>query len=209
MSDLVFYTNPQSRGRIVRWMLEECDAQYRTEVVAYGPQMKSEPYLSINPMGKVPAITYKGRVVTECAAIITFLADIFPAAKLAPPLAERQDYYRWMYFCAGPLEAANINHHLGFEIPADKQALAGYGSYETAIETLAKAVSASPYICGADFSAADVYVGSHIAWGLQFGMLPERKAFRDYYERIAERPARVRGNALDDALDDALVTPAG
>lgn len=200
MAEIIFHTNPQSRGRIVRWMLEECGASYETKVVSYGPQMKTEPYININPMGKVPALVYGGKIVTECAAIIAFLADNFPAAGLLPPANQRQDYYRWLFFTAGPVETAATNKSLGFVVPEDKQGFAGYGSYETTMNTLAKAVSANPYIAGANFSAADVYVGSHIGWGLQFGTLPDRPEFRDYFARISERPARTRATALDDAL---------
>jgi glutathione S-transferase len=203
MSELVFYTNPQSRGRTVRWMLEECGAQYRTEVIAYGPQMKSQPYLGINPMGKVPALVYAGKVVTECPAIIAFLADLYPAARLAPPPAQRQDYFRWLFFAAGPLEAASTNKFLGFTVPADRERMAGYGNFDLVIATLAQAVSKAPYIAGDTFTAADVYAGSHIGWGLEFGTLPDREEFRAYFARIKDRPARLRANALDDAL----VTP--
>ena len=85
MADITFYTNPMSRGRIARWMLEELGEPYQTHVLQYGPDMKSPDYLAINPMGKVPAITHKGAVVTECAAICTYLAGAFPAAGLCPP----------------------------------------------------------------------------------------------------------------------------
>jgi glutathione S-transferase len=200
MADIVFYTNPQSRGRIVRWMLEECGASYETQVVGYGPEMKTEPYKTINPMGKVPAVVYDGKVITECAAIIAFLADNFPAAGLVPPTSMRHDYYRWLFFCAGPLEAAVTNKALGFVVPEEKQRMTGYGSFATAFDTLAKAVSANPFIAGDKFSAADVYVGSHIGFGLQFGSLPDRSEFREYFARISERPALARANALDDAL---------
>ena len=200
MAEIVFYTNPQSRGRIVRWMLEECGASYETRVVAYGPEMKTEPYRTINPMGKVPAVTYDGKVITECAAIIAFLADNFPAADLVPPASMRHNYYRWLFFCAGPLEAAVTNKSLGFIVPEDKQGIAGYGSFDTTFDTLASAVSANPFIAGEIFTAADVYVGSHIGWGLQFGSLPDRPEFREYFARISDRPARLRANALDDAL---------
>ncbi|MES2626343.1 MAG: glutathione S-transferase family protein [Pseudomonadota bacterium] len=200
MIDITFYTNPQSRGRIVRWMLEECGAHYETKVVGYGPEMKSEPYLGINPMGKVPALVYDGKVITECAAIIAFLADNFPSAGLAPPANSRHDYYRWLFFTAGPVEAAATNKSLNFVIPDDKQGFAGYGNYESTMHVLAKAVSANPFIAGANFSAADVYVGSHIGWGLQFGTLPDRTEFKEYFARISERPARIKAAALDDAL---------
>jgi glutathione S-transferase len=200
MTDITFYTNPQSRGRIVRWMLEECGAKYETRVVAYGPEMKSEPYISINPMGKVPAVVYDGKIITECAAIIAFLADNFPAAGLAPAANERHDYYRWLFFCAGPLEAAVTNKSFGFVVPEDKQGMAGYGSYDLAVNTLAKAVTANPFIAGTRFSAADVYVGSHIGWGLQFGSLPDRPEFKDYFAKVSARPASQRANELDNAL---------
>lgn len=204
MSELIFYTNPQSRGRIVRWMLEECGATYRTVVVPYGPEMKAEPYISINPMGKVPAIVYAGKAVTETSAIVAFLADLFPAAKLAPPPEQRQDYYRWLFFAAGPLEAAVTNKSLGFELPAEKSRMAGYGSYDLVVDTLAKKVSRSPFIAGESFSAADLYVGSHIGYGLQFGGLPKLAELEDYFARISGRPARARA----DELDNALMKPA-
>ena len=107
--DLVFYTNPQSRGRIVRWMLRgRRGAKYRTEVIEYATEIKSARYLAINPMGKVPAICHRGTVVTETAAICAYLADAFPEAGLAPEPRERGAYYRWLFFGAGPLEQAII-----------------------------------------------------------------------------------------------------
>ncbi len=204
MAELIFYTNPQSRGRIVRWMLEECGADYRTVVVPYGPEMKSEPYASINPMGKVPAIVYAGKAVTETSAIVAFLADLFPKAKLAPPPDQRQDYYRWLFFTAGPLEAAITDKALGIEVPADKMRMTGYGDFDLVVNTLAKKVSRSTYLTGETFTAADLYVGSHIGYGLQFGSLPKLPEFSDYFARVSNRPAKVRA----DELDNALVKPA-
>ncbi len=200
MSDLIFYTNPQSRGRIARWMLEELAVPYQTEIVAYGLQMKSAPYTDINPMGKVPAIKHKGKVVTETAAIIAYLAEVFPAAGLVPPPAERQEYYRWMFFAAGPMEAAISNQMLGFIPKPEQERMVGYGSLALVVETLAQAVSAHTYIAGDKFTAADVYVGSHIGYGLQFKTLPDRTEFRDYFARISNRPARLRASEIDDAL---------
>jgi glutathione S-transferase len=198
--ELVFYTNPQSRGRIVRWMLEETGAEYRTEVVDYASTMKAEPYLSINPMGKVPAIVHNGRIVTECAAICAYLADAFPEAGLAPTEAERADYYRWLFFAAGPLEQAITNNFAKFVPSPEQGRMFGYGNYDLAVDTLEKAVSAHPYIAGDRFTAADVYVGSAVGWGTMFGTLPKRDAFADYYARVSARDAYKRGNALDDAL---------
>lgn len=197
--ELVFYTNPMSRGRIVRWMLEETGADYRTEILDYETTLKSSDYLAINPMGKVPAIRHGDTVVTECAAICAYLADAFPGAGLAPALGDRGAYYRWLFFAAGPLEAAATNRMLGFEPPAEQSKTVGYGTYASVMDTLASAVSGNAFIAGGRFSAADVYVGSHINWGLQFGTIEERPEFADYWARLSGREAYTRANAIDDA----------
>lgn len=208
--EIVFYTNPQSRGRIVRWMLEEVGVPYRTVVLDYGTTMKSADYLAINPMGKVPAITHRGVVVTEGAAICAYLADAFPAAGLAPALDEpaRGTWLRWLFFAAGPVEAAVTARALNLLAPADKAAMAGYGSFEQTMDALETAVAGpGPWILGDRFSAADVYVGSQIAWGLMFKSIPERDAFKAYAGRLMTRPAAIRARELDDALGAA--PPAG
>jgi len=188
-----------SRGRIVRWMLEETGADYRTEILDYETTLKSPDYLAINPMGKVPAIRHGDTVVTECAAICAYLADAFPDAGLAPALGDRGAYYRWLFFAAGPLEAAATSRMLGIEPTAEQTKSLGYGTYANVLDTLAAAISASAFIAGDRFSAADVYVGSHINWGLQFGTIEERPGFADYWSRLSGREAYVRANAIDDA----------
>jgi glutathione S-transferase len=201
--EIVFYTNPMSRGRIARWMLEEIGQPYRTVVLDYGTTMKAADYLSINPMGKVPAVTHRGVTVTECAAVCTYLADAFPAAGLAPALDDpaRGPYLRWMFFGAGPLEAAVTARSLGLLAPPDKAAMAGYGSFDQVVQALETAVAgAGPWLLGDRFSALDVYLGSQIGWGLQFRSLPERDAFKAYAARLFQRPAAVRARELDDAL---------
>lgn len=211
MSDeIVFYTNPMSRGRIVRWMLEELGQPYRTEVLDYGTTMKAPAYLAINPMGKVPAVAWRGVVVTECAAICAWLADAFPEAGRAPAFDDpaRGTWLRWLFFAAGPLEAAVTAKSLGLLAPADKAMQAGYGSFDDAVATLETAVAKGPYILGDRFSAADVYVGSQIIWGLMFKTLPERPAFQAYAERLSTRPAAVRAREIDDALIAAAARPA-
>ncbi|HEX7034319.1 MAG TPA: glutathione S-transferase family protein [Pseudomonadales bacterium] len=196
--ELVFYTNPQSRGRIVRWMLEEVGEPYRTELLEYGGSMKSPEYLKINPMGKVPAIRHGDVVVTECAAICAYLADAFPAAGLAPPTDQRGPYYRWLFFAAGPLESAVINQALGFVVPEEREVMAGYGNLGRVLDTLEVAVSGDGYIAGDRFTAADVYVGAQIGWGMQFGTIDRRPAFERYYSRLEARDAWKRATALDD-----------
>ena len=199
---LTFYTNPMSRGRIVRWMLEEVGHPYETVLLDYDNGMKGPDYLAINPMGKVPAIKHGETVVTECAAICAYLADAFPDAGLAPPSGnqKRGPYYRWLFFAAGPVEAAVTGKSLGLLAPPDKKRMAGYGSFEETIDTLEQAVANGPYICGDQFTAADVYVGSQIGWGMMFGSIEKRPAFESYFGRLAQRPASVRAREIDDAL---------
>lgn len=203
MSDeLVFYTNPMSRGRIVRWMLEEVGQPYRTELLDYGTTMKAPAYLAINPMGKVPAITHGGAVVTEAGAICAYLADAFPQAGLAPAPGDkaRAPYFRWMFYAAGPFEAAVTNRSLNVEVPDERKGMVGYGNYADVMNALEYAVTQTEFIAGDRFTAADVYFGSSIGWGLMFGSIEKRPAFQEYFGRIANRPAAIRAREIDDAL---------
>lgn len=203
-TELTLFTNPWSRGRIARWMLEEVGAPYEAVIHDYDTTMKAPDYLAINPMGKVPALRHGNRVVTECAAICAYLADAFPEARLAPAPADRADYYRWMFFAAGPLEQAVTNHAAGWDPEPERRRMFGYGDYESAVEAIATAIEGRDYVAGPQFSAADVYVGSAIIWGTQFGTIPDRPAFAAYRERLAARPAYARARALDDAAAEAL-----
>lgn len=198
--ELIFYTNPMSRGQIVRWMLEEVGAPYATNILGYGTSMKDDAYLAINPMGKVPAIVHNSKVVTECAAICAYLADAFPSAGLAPAAADRADYYRWMFFAAGPVEQAITAKHFGIEPDADQQRMAGFGSLGAALDALETAVVGKTHVAGDRFTAADVYVGSQIDWGLQFGTIPSRPAFEAYAAGLRERTAYKRAKEIDNAL---------
>ena len=177
--ELVFYTHPMSRGRIVRWMLEEIGQPYRTELLEYDTTMKAPAYLAVNPMGKVPAIRHGDTVVTEAAAICAYLADAFPEARLAPPPGDRRrgPYYRWLFFGAGPLEAAWTNRAMGFVVPPERERMAGYGRFEAVVDALEAAVSRTEYVVGDSFTAADVYLGSGIGFGMQFGVIERRRAF--------------------------------
>lgn len=202
--EILFYTNPLSRGRIARWMLEEAGVPYRTEILQFGTSMKDEGYKAVNPMGKVPTIVHGKKTVTECAAICAYLADAFPEKGLAPLAADRADYYRWMFFAAGPLEAAVSNRALGFEVPAGRERMIGYGSYADVMDALELAVRSNSYIAGEKFSAADVYVGSQIGWGLQFGSIEKRPAFEQYFGRLALRDAYQRATEKDNEAASKL-----
>ena len=199
MADLIFYTNPQSRGRIVRWMLEEIGQPYETDIIAYD-QLKSDRYLAVNPMGKVPAIKHRSHVVTECAAICAYLADVFPEAGLGPREAEKADYYRWLFYAAGPTEAAITNRAAGWEVPPDKERMFGYGNTDRVVAVLDELLTLRAYVCGDRFTAADVYVGSQIMFPLQFGMLPERDSFLNYRDRLQARDAYKRATEIDEKI---------
>src|SRR5271156_1612959 len=209
--ELVLYTHPQSRGRIARWMLEETGQPYKAEILDYASTMKAPAYLAINPMGKVPAMRHGDAVVTETAAICAYLADAFPQAHLPPPPGGRlrAPYYPWLFFTAGPVEAATSNKALGFVVPPERERMMGYGNFAQMMDALEGAVSRSDYLVGDDFTAADVYVGSAIGFGMMFGSMEKRPAFERYWQRISSRPAMARAKALDDAAAAELKKAAG
>ncbi|MGE5562829.1 MAG: glutathione S-transferase family protein [Bacillota bacterium] len=206
MADLIFYTNPQSRGRIVRWMLEEVGEPYETELIPYD-QLRTERYLAINPMGKLPAIKHRRHVVTECAAICAYLADVFPQADLGPRDDEKADYYRWMFYAAGPVEAAVSNKAAGWEPSEQQQRMFGYGTFDKVVAVLDELLTLRDYVCGNRFTAADVYLGSHIMFAMQFNLLPEHDSFKRYRDLLTAREAHKRATNIDDQAQ-AQMQPA-
>lgn len=198
---LTFYTNPMSRGQIVRWMLEEVGAPYEQILLEYGTTMKDADYLAVNPMGKVPAIKHGDKVITECAAICAYLSDVFPEAGLAPESdSERADYYRWMFFGAGPVESAITLNALNWSPDEEQERMVGFGNYGRVVDVLEGLFSANDYVCGDRFTAADVYVGAQVDWGLTFGTLEQRDAFDAYAARLRTRDAYQRAKAIDAGL---------
>lgn len=200
---VTLYTNPMSRGRMVRWMLEEIGQPYKTEWVSYGPQMKSPEFLAINPLGKIPAIRHGKTIVTETPAILAYLADAFPEAGLAPAQGQRGAYYRWLFYVAGPLEAAVLNTVCGFAIPDGKTPMMGYGDLAVMHTTIEEAITANPYIAGETFSAADIYLASHLAFEMNMCGVEKRAVFTDYVARMTARDAFRRASAIDSAAMEA------
>jgi glutathione S-transferase len=198
---IILHHGAPSRSSTVLFMLEELGAPYELRVLDLQNDEQRKPaYLAVNPMGKVPAIEHGGAVITEVGAICTYLADAFPAAGLSPPVGDplRGPYLRWMFFQGNCLEPAMIDHAMKRE--PGKRGMMPYGDYETTVGTLEKAVEKGPWFLGERYSAADVYVGSAIAWGLQFKLLPERDTFKRYAERLRARPACERAVAIDDKI---------
>lgn len=210
MSDIIFYTHPWSRGRVTRWMLEECQADYTTKVLEYGTTMKDNSYLAINPMGKVPALKHGDTIITENAAICAYLADQFPQQSLAPKVDSpaRGDYYRWLFFIAGPLEAAAISKSLGLLAPADKSSTAGYGTFDDVVNTLEKTLTNTTYLCGEQFSAADLYMAANLGWYLEFDLIPKLECFQQYVEKHRNREAARKAFEMDEALAKEYPVPS-
>jgi glutathione S-transferase len=196
---LTYYTNPQSRGLMPHWMLEELGQPYETRVIGYD-EVTGPAYRRINPMAKLPALNDDGHVVTESAAIIAYLADRFPDAGLGPLPAERADYWRWLFFAAGPIEQVTSAKAMGWTIDdPGRQRMLGFGDFERPFGVLAAHLADRDYVCGARFTAADVYVGSQVDFGLQFGIFPTLDPFTAYAERIRQRPAYKRTRELNAA----------
>lgn len=205
MSDkkLVFYTNPMSRARVVHWMLEEIGCEYETKILEYGTSMKAPDYLAINPMGKVPAITHGDAVVTEVSAIGLYLAENFPDAKLTPAendLKARADYYRWILFVAGPLEAAITSKLFHFEVPKDKEASLGYGNYEQVLKVIESAIKDKKYIAGNHFTMADLLLSAYLSYYMSFNAIPENAVFKAYADQHKNRAAALRAEKINNDL---------
>jgi glutathione S-transferase len=181
-------------------MLEELGQPYTTHWLDWGPGgNKSSDFLAVNPMGKVPTIRHDGRVVTEAAAICLYLADAFPQAKLRPDGAALADYYRYVLFAAGPMEQAVTARAMAWAVPEGREGMAGFGTFDASVSALEQMLTGRDYVCGKAFTAADVYVGSTVDWGLGFKSIPSRPAFEAYAERVRARPAYKAAKAINDA----------
>ncbi|HZP68969.1 MAG TPA: glutathione S-transferase family protein [Pseudolabrys sp.] len=202
MANITLYHAAPSRSSIVLWMLEEIGEPYdiRLLKLSEGDNLKPD-YLAINPMGKVPALRHRDTIITEVAAICTYLADEFQQKKLNIPIGDprRGVYLKWLFFGPGCLEPAVIDRAAPRKEPA-RRAMLGYGDFDTTMNVLAEAVKKGPWLMGDQFTAADVVIGSNIRWGTIFKLIPERKEFLDYSARIAARPAAQRADDKDKEL---------
>ena len=202
MPALTLYHIAPSRSSTVLWMLEEIGEPYGIHLLNMKKgDNREHPYLAINPMGKVPALKHGNTIITECAAICTYLADAFPKAGLNMPIdhPQRGPYLKWLFFAPGVLEMAVMDRAFPRAAEARRAAL-GYGDFDTTMDVLAKAVTPGPFLLGDKFTAADVVIGSNLRWGTMFKMIPERKEFSDYVARFVDRPAAKRAEAKDAEL---------
>ncbi|PKB25807.1 glutathione S-transferase [Novosphingobium kunmingense] len=205
MAEYTFFTNPMSRGQIARWALHEVEAGYDQVIVDFA--QKQPAFLAVNPMGKVPTLVHHSttgdKVVTECAAICVYLGEAHPEAGLGPSADESAAYYRWLFFAAGPVEQAVMVRSMGWQLPVEREGMAGWGNYERTMATLESHFEGNNYVCGNRFTMADVYVGSQVDWGLTFGSIPPNEAFVAYAERLQARDAYKAAKAIDNALIEA------
>ncbi|RIV87630.1 glutathione S-transferase family protein [Aurantiacibacter zhengii] len=191
MSDYTLFFNPMSRALIVQWAFAEAGVEPKLAMVEW--EDKPAELLEANPMGKIPTIIHHAefgnKVVSEAAAICHYLAEM-EAPDLLPRAEEKADYFRWLFFAAGPAEAAITNRAMGWEPKDAKQEMtSGFGSFERVVDTLDIWFQSHDFTCGDRFTMADVYVGSQIDWGLNFSTLTDRPSFRAYQSRLQERAA--------------------
>lgn len=199
---ITFHYAPQTRAFGTRFLLEELGVPYDLHVldVRAGDQLKSD-YLAVNPMGKVPAISHRGVVVTEQAAVALYLGDLFPEAGLTPGLDDprRGSYLRWMVFYGSSFEPALVDHAM--KRPPLPRSTAPYADYETVVAVVNKHVTdATPFWLGERFSVADALWGSALAWVTGFGIFEKTPAVASYIERITCRSAFQKAWADEAAL---------
>lgn len=202
MAEFTFYTVAMSRGQISRWALHEAGADY--DQVVFDWASRPGDFTKINPMNKVPTLIHhhgdQDHVITEAAAINHYLAETHPQAGLLPDTHEKASYFRWLLFAAGPIEQAVTAKSMGWEVPPERAGMAGFGSFDTALSAIDGWLQKNDFAAGNRFTMADTYVGSQIAWGLQFGTIEERPSFKAYADRITHRPAYSEAKAIDQAL---------
>jgi glutathione S-transferase len=202
MAEYTFFTVPMSRAQIARWALHEAGADYEQIIVDWAS--RPPELAAANSMNKVPTLIHHApegdRVITECAAICAYLADVHPEAGLLPQPHEKADYYRWLFFASGPMEQAVIGRSLGWEVPEGKEGTAGFGTYDRTIAAIDGLLSGRDWVCGPRFTMADVYVGSQIDWGLNFSSIPALPSFTAYAERLRTRAGYQAAKAIDRAL---------
>ena len=187
------YNNAQSRGMTLFPLLKELGIEDKIDQIqiAYDDMHKAD-YLNINPMGKVPCLVDQGVVISETAAIFTYLADKYIEKGLAPALDDpkRGAYLKWMFFCHGPLTEYMDLRSLEVSnerIEQKKRGLA-FGDQETLFAFLKQGMQqANPYLLGEKISAADLYLGYWLVFAIAFKILPYLDEFKPFLELIKQR----------------------
>jgi glutathione S-transferase len=187
------YWSPRSRSFSALWLMEETGQPYERVLtdISTGAQ-KTIEFLAVNPMGKVPALQDGEATMAEAAAICAYVAERYPAAKLAPPLGDpsRAKYLYWLFFAPGCIEPAMVQIATKLEM---NSVAAGWGDAQRVLDVLEAALETGPWILGDTFSAADIAIGSSLNFAVRlFKMVPSRPSFDRYIDNCAARPAFQR-----------------
>jgi glutathione S-transferase len=202
---VTLYHSPRTRSSGVLTLLEELGADYELHTLDMkAGEHRAPAFLSVNPLGKVPAIRHGDAVITEQAAIFIYLADLYPEAGLAPALDDplRGPYLRWLVFYGSSFEPAVVDHALKRD--PGPQAMSPYGTYEAVMDSLTTQLKKGPYLFGKRFTAADVLWATALGWTTSFKVVPPNLEFLRYIERFRTRPAVARAEAIDDTLNRKL-----
>ena len=197
-ADITLHYAPRTRAFRALWFLEEFDRPYRIEHVDYeGLEHKSAEYLKLNPMGKVPTVVDHGIPIAETGAILVYMSDKYSAGELAPRTDDprRADFLRWLFFAAGVMEPAFGEKFFKWEVPPNRVA---WGSFQSMESTVVDAVSRGGWLLGDRFTAADVFMGANLHFGLFTKLFPGEGPIADYVKRCSERPALQRAMAVEE-----------
>jgi len=212
MSNITLYTHPHSRGVTVSWMLEECQAEYQVVPLQFHTDMKQAEYLKLNPAGKVPTLTHDGVVITETAAIISYLADLYPEKQLAPAIDSllRGEYYKWLFITSNQFEPALTDYMHQIEITDEMRFSLGYPKLDVIVDQVTQHLSQNRYLLGEQFSTADVLMVALLAWAFQ-KTIPLNDTLQTYVDQAIARPAFQRTLQLNqqylEQLNIDILTP--
>ena len=198
---VTLYHSPQTRSSGALTLLEELGADYDLHVLNMkAGENRQAPYLAINPMGKVPAITHTGALVTEQVAVFLYLADLYPEANITPVMGDplRGPYLRWMAFYGSCFEPAAVDKAMKRD--SGGPSMSPYGSFDDVWNAVTTQLAPGPYMLGERFTALDVLWGSALNWMTMFGIAPETPVVRAYIDRVRARPAVARVAQIDADL---------
>jgi glutathione S-transferase len=202
---LQVYGCPNTRSNRVVWALEEAGAAYDYHRIdLFAGEGRKPDYLAINPGGKVPTLVDGDLILTESAAICTYIGDGFPASGLTPPVdsPERAQYNQWCFFVISELEQPlwTIAKHR-FALPEKRRVPAvietAHWEWGVATKVLATGLGEREFLVDGQFTAADILAGQCLAWARAFKMPLGHAPLDAYADRLLARPALARALARE------------
>ncbi len=201
----ILYGMPRTRSFRVLWALEEAGAEYRYQLINLGKGEGQRPdFLALNPAGKLPVLQEGDLVLTESAAICTYLADGCPEKKLVPLAGsgERALYYQWCFFVMAELEQPlwTMAKHK-FALPKDYRVrevleTAAF-EFSNAVKLLEQGLQRSEYLVDNSFTMADLLAAHTLMWAQALKLDPGSARLEDYQQGILQRPAWLRANRIE------------